>query len=418
MILPTLLREDREFRRFWAGQMISLVGDQISLLALPLVAVLVLRADARQMGYLFAAGLAPNLFFSLFAGAWVDRHGRRRRVMIAADLGRGALLATIPLAYTLGRLTLTQLYAVAFLSGTLSVFFYVSYSTLFVSIVPRERYIEGNSILNGTRALSFMAGPSLGGVLVELLSAPLAIVADAISFLGSAFFLGRIAPGEPPTEEVARGHLAGGVRFILGSSIMRAALAATATINLFNFVFHALFVLYATRTLDVRPGILGAVLGAGAVGGLLGSVVTGPLSRRIGVGPAFILGCILFPLPLVLVPLAAGPKPLILAMLFAAEFGAGLGVMILDISAGSIFATLVPDRLRARVSGAYMVVNYGVRPIGSLLGGALGAALGLRATLWIASLGAVAGFLWLLGSPVPGLKTLDQIGPSENRESG
>ncbi len=418
MILPTLLREDREFRRFWAGQMISLVGDQISLLALPLVAVLVLRADARQMGYLFAAGLAPNLFFSLFAGAWVDRHGRRRRVMIAADLGRAALLATIPLAYTLGRLTLTQLYAVAFLSGTLSVFFYVSYSTLFVSIVPRERYIEGNSILNGTRALSFMAGPSLGGVLVELLSAPLAIVADAISFLGSAFFLGRIAPGEPPTEEVARGHLAGGVQFILGSSIMRAALAATATINLFNFVFHALFVLYATRTLDVRPGILGAVLGAGAVGGLLGSVVTGPLSRRIGVGPAFILGCILFPLPLVLVPLAAGPKPLILAMLFAAEFGAGLGVMILDISAGSIFAALVPDRLRARVSGAYMVVNYGVRPIGSLLGGALGAALGLRATLWIASLGAVAGFLWLLGSPAPGLKTLDQIGPSENRESG
>ncbi len=417
MILPPLLRENQEFRRFWAGQMISLVGDQISLLALPLVAVLVLRADARQMGYLFAAGLAPNLLFSLFAGAWVDRHGRRRRVMIAADLGRAALLATIPLAYALGRLTLVQLYAVAFLTGTLSVFFFVSYSTLFVSLVPRERYIEGNSILNGTRALSFMAGPSLGGVLVELVTAPLAILADAVSFLASAFFLGRIAPGEPPTEEVGRGHLAGGVRFIFSSSIMRAALAATATINLFNFVFHALFVLYATRTLDVRPGILGTVLGAGAIGGLLGSIVTGPLSWRIGVGPAFILGCILFPLPLVLVPLATGPKPLILAMLFAAEFGAGVGVMILDISAGSIFATLVPDRLRARVSGAYTVVNYGVRPIGALLGGALGAALGLRATLWIACLAAVAGFLWLLGSPVPQLKTLDEIGSSENRES-
>lgn len=414
-ILPPLLRDNQEFRRFWAGQMISLVGDQISLIALPLAAVLVLGANAQDMGYLFAAGLAPNLLFSLHAGAWVDRRGRRRRVMIAADLGRAALLATIPLAYALGRLTLAQLYAMAFLTGTLSVFFSVSYSTLFVSIVPRERYIEGNSTLNGTRALSFIAGPSLGGVLVELISAPLAIVADAISFLGSAFFLGRIAPGEPPTEEVARGHLTGGVRFIFGSLIMRAALAATATVNLFNFAFHALFVLYATRVLDVRPGLLGTVLGAGAVGGVLGSLVTGPLSRRIGVGPAFIVGCVLFPLPLVLVPLAAGPKPLILAMLFAAEFGAGLGVMVLDISAGAIFATLVPDRLRARVSGAYMLVNYGVRPIGSLLGGVLGAAIGIRATLWIASLGAVAGFLWLLGSPVPRLKSLDQISTTTPR---
>jgi MFS family permease len=396
--------------------MISLFGDQVTLLALPLVAVLILRADARQMGYLFAAGLVPNLLLSLHAGAWVDRHGQRRRVMIGADLGRAALLATVPLAHALGVLTLTQLYLVAFATGTLSVFFSVSYSTLFVSVVPRDRYIEGNSILNGTRALSFMGGPGLGGMLVELLSAPMAVIADTISFLGSAFFLRRIVAQEPPTAATAEGHLAGGVRFILRSPIMRAALASTATINFFNFVFHALFLLYATRALGVRPAVLGAVLGGGAVGGILGSLMTARLTRRIGLGLAFMLGCILFPLPLVLVPLATGPEPVILALLFAAEFGAGVGVMILDISAGSISATLVPDRLRARVSGAYMVVNYGVRPLGALLGGTLGAAIGLRLTLWVGVVGASAGFLWLLRSPIPGLRTLDQVAEIARRE--
>jgi len=150
------------------------------------------------------------------------------------------------------------------------------------------------------------------------------------------------------------------------------------------------------------------VLGAGAVGGLIGSVATTRLSRRIGIGPAFLVGCILFPVPLLLVPLAGGPKWLVLAMLFLAEFGSGLGVMILDISAASIFAALVPDRLRSRVSGAYTLVNYGVRPVGSLLGGFLGTALGLRSALWIATACAIAGFLWLIPSPIPKMRELPE----------
>jgi MFS family permease len=189
---------------------------------------------------------------------------------------------------------------------------------------------------------------------------------------------------------------------------VRAALGATATINFFNFVFFALFILYATRSLDVEPGPLGLVLGAGAVGGLIGSVVTGRLSRRIGVGPAFAVGCILFPAPLLLVPLARGPEWVVLACLFAAEFGSGLGLMVLDITAGAIFAAVIPDRMRARVAGAYMVVNYGVRPLGALAGGALGSWLGLRPTLWVATAGALLGVLWLLPSPVLGLRTLPE----------
>jgi MFS family permease len=408
-LIPRVLRENLVFRRVWFGQTISLFGDQISLIAIPLTAVLVLDANAKQMGYLIAAELVPNLFFALHAGAWVDRRGRRRQTMIFTDLVRAALLATIPLAYAFDALTIQQLYIVAFLVGTMTVFFFVSYSSLFVALVEREDYVEGNSLLAGSRAFSFVAGPSVGGILVQLLKAPYALLVDSISYLFSAGFLSSIDPVEPETEEAEKGHVVAGVRYIVTSSVMRSSLLATATINLFNFVFHALFILYAVRSLHVRPATLGIVLGAGAVGGLIGSLVTSRLGRRIGIGPTYIVGCIVFPVPLVLVPLAGGPYWLILSMLFLAEFGAGLGVMILDISAASIFAALVPHRLRSRVSGAYMVVNNGIRPVGSLIGGFLGTAIGLQTTLWIGVVGAAAGFLWLLPSPIPKMRELPEL---------
>jgi MFS family permease len=407
-LVPQLLRGNLVFRRFWLGQTISLFGDQITMIAVPLTAVLVLHASAAQMGYLIAAELAPNLLFALHAGAWVDRRGRRRVMMIVCDLGRAALIATIPLAYALDALKIQQLYIVAFLVGSLTVLFHVSYSSLFVSIVPRESYVEANSFLAGSRAFSFVTGPSVGGILVQALKGPFALVVDCATYLVSASNLGSISPQEPPTEEAESGHVVAGVRFVWRNPSMRASLLATATINLFNFIFWALFILYVVRSLHVRPGTLGLVLGAGAVGGVIGSLITTRLGRRIGIGPTYLLGCILFPVPLVLVPLAGGPKPLVLAMLFLAEFGSGLGVMILDISAGSIFAALVPHRLRSRVSGAYMVVNNGVRPVGSLIGGLLGSTIGLRPTLWIAVIGAIAGFLWLLPSPIPKMRELPE----------
>src|SRR5207237_2487591 len=267
----------------------------------------------------------------------------------------------IPVAYAFGGLTLTQLYVVGFLVGTLSVLFYVSYMTLFVSLVPRERYLEANSLLNGSRAFSFVGGPSVGGLLVQILSAPAALVADAVSFLASALAMKSIDPAEPPTEEAERGHLKAGMKYLWSSTIVRASLLATATINFFNFVFWALFILYATRSLHVRPGLLGLVLGAASLGGVIGSLLTGRISRRIGIGPAFALGCVVFPAPLVLVPLAGGPEWAVLGFLFLAEFLSGFGVMILDISVGSIKAALIPDSVRARLRGAYLLVIYGVR---------------------------------------------------------
>lgn len=407
----SLLRQ-ADFRRFWVGESISLLGDQVSLLALPLVAVLVLDAGAADMGYLGAAALAPHLLFSLAAGVWLDRVARRRRIMIAADLLRAALVASVPLAYALDALTFGQLYAVAFLTGSLAVAFDISYGTVFVSVTPRRDYVEANSLLNGSRSLSFVGGPSLAGLLVQLVGAPATLLVDAVSYVASALFLGRVRASEPPLEpaqdESLRARVAEGLRFIAHHPIFRPSLLAVATINLFNFMFFALFVLYATRELGVSPGTLGLVLGAGAVGGILGAVVASRIGRRLGIGGAFALGCVLFPAPLVLVPLASGPEWLILGMLFLAEFLSALGVMILDINVGAIIPALTPHRLRSRATGAFRFVNYGVRPVGALIGGALGAAIGLRPTLWIATVGAVAGALWLLPSPVPALRELPE----------
>ena len=340
-MVPALLR-DRVFRRYWSGSTISMFGDQISGVALPLAAVLALHVGAAQMGYLTALEWLPSLLFGLPAGAWVDRRGRRRRTMIAADLGRAALFASIPVTYALHALTLAQLFAVTFGAGVLSIGFNVSDATLFVSIVAPDRYLDGQSLVYGSRALSFVGGPSIGGLLVQALSAPFAVAADALSFLGSAFFLGRIRPAEPPADSSGGSALAG-ARFIAGSALVRASLIAVATINFFNLMFAALYLLYAVRVLHIRPGLVGVLIGMAAVGGLLGALVTKRIAARIGVGWAYAAGCLLFTAPLVLWPLAHGSISLILLMLFAAEFVSGFGVMMLDISIGTIFAAVIPD---------------------------------------------------------------------------
>lgn len=398
--MPELLR-DPDFRGFWTGQTISVFGDQISAIALPLVAVYTLRTGPAQMGILSALVWLPSLLFAVHAGAWVDRRGRRRATIIAADLARAALLLTVPACAALGVLTIWQLYAVAFGTGVFGLLFTVAQPAVFVALVPPGQYVEGNSLIYGSRALGFVGGPSMGGLLVQLLTAPYAVVADALSFLGSALFLSRIRPAEAPPDRSRQGALTAGAKFLASSAVVRASLIAVSVVNFFNFVFLALFVLYATRSLHIQAGLLGLVLGAGAVGGVLGALVTRRLADRLGVGLVYTLSCLVFTAPLVLVPLAAGSRLTIAAMLFAAEFGSGFGVMMLDITIGAIFAAVIPDRLRSRVTGAFQAVNYGVRPLGALAGGFLGAHIGLRPTLWIATAGGMAGFLVLLPTSVP-----------------
>jgi MFS family permease len=407
VVIPPLLRENVNFRRYFAGQAVSLLGDQVTIIALPLTAVLALHATPGQMGALLTMALVPNLIFSLHAGGWVDRRGKRRQVMIATDAGRALLIATIPVAFAFHHLTWAQLYVVSFLTGTLGVFFYVAYGGFFQTIVARQDYVAANSLIHGSRAFSFVAGNSLGGILVQLFRGPYALAIDAVSYVWSAWFLGRIDAAEPPGADAESGGLLAGARWIRDNAVIRAELLGVATLNLFNFMFFALFVLYATRSLDVAPAALGIVLGAASVGTLMGSFVTARISRRIGIGPAFLIGCFLFPAPLVLVPAAGGPHWLVLGLLFAAEFLSGIGLMLLDIMAGTISAATVPPPLRSRVSGAFMVVNNGVRPVGTTIGGILGSTIGVRPTLWIATLGALLGLAWLLPSPIPQLRELE-----------
>jgi MFS family permease len=409
---PPPLRRQPEFLKLWAAQSISQLGDQITLLALPLVAVLTLDASAAEMGLLTAAELMPHLLFSLFAGVWIERSTRRRHLMILADIGRALLLGSVPLAAAFDLLTFTQLLGVAFAVGTFAVLFEISWATLLITVVPRRDVVEANSKFSLSRALSFVAGPSLAGFLVQVLTAPVTLLLDAISFVGSALFLGRIRVEEPPVDEDGREStlrsLRSGLGFVLGDPLIRSELACVATINLFNFVFWAIFVLFATKELGVSPGVLGLALGAGAVGGIVGSLVAVRLERTIGIGPAFTLGAVLFPLPLVLVPLATGPKPVIAAMLASAEFLSSVGVMILDVNGSSLSLLRTPHRIRSRVAGSFRFVNYGIRPIGALLGGALGTALGLHTAIWIGALGALLGVFWLVFSPIPRLRAVPE----------
>lgn len=412
-LIPPLLFDAPDFRRLWTGQTISVLGDEVHRIGLPLVAVLALGADAGQMGSLTAAGLLPHLLFSLAAGAWLDRVRRRRRVMILADLGRAALIASIPIAYVLDALSVLQLFVVSFLAGCLTVIFEVAWNTVFVSVVKRDRFVEAMSLLNGSRSLANVGGPTVGGILVQVLGAPLAMLADALSYLGSVVFLRRIEATEPAVEPEAAGlreRVLAGLAFIFRDPIIRPILLSSASINLFNYAFAALFILYATTELGVAPGVLGLALGAGAVGGVLGAVVASGIGRRIGLGPAYALGCIVFPASLVLVPVAGGdmPMPVILALLFASEFGAGIGVMVLDINVGAVMSARIPDRIRSRAIGSFRFVNYGVRPLGALLGGLLGTALGVREALFAATIASALGVLWLAGSRILHLRDLPQ----------
>jgi predicted MFS family arabinose efflux permease len=403
---PPLLRQP-EFLKLWGAQSISQLGDQVTLLALPLVAVLTLDASAAQMGFLVAAELLPHLFFSLLAGVWIERAQRRRRLMILADAARAGLLLSVPIAAAFGVLSFVQLYAVAFAVGTFAVMFEVSWPMLFISVVPRQDVVDANSKMSLSRSVSFVVGPSVAGFLVQVLTAPVTLLVDALSYVGSALFLTRIRAQEPPVENDGNGvvrSLRDGMRFVLGDELIRADLGCSATINLFNFVFHAIFVLYATRELGVAPGTLGVALGIGAVGGILGALVAPRLEQAIGIGRSVVLGSLLFPAPLILVPIASGSELQLGLFLAAAEFFSAVGVMIFDVSAGSLTFLRTPDRIRARTAGTFRFVNYGIRPIGALLGGALGTALGLQAALWIGVVGALAGVVWLVFSPIPRLR--------------
>jgi len=398
-----------DFVKLWVGQSISLLGSQITFLALPLTAVLVLDATPAQMGFLTAAEAIPSLLVGLFVGVWVD-HYRRRPILIAADLGRAALLIVIPIAAILGVLRIEHLYIVAFLVGALELVFDVAHRSFLPSLVKREQLVEGNSKLEMSRSVAMIIGPGVAGGLVQLVTAPIAIAVNAISFLISALFLGwirtpELAPKPSDQQQNIWGEIGEGLKLVSNNRLLRAIAGCIGTLGLFNSVLEAVLVLYVTRELGIGPGLLGLAFASGSVGFLLGALLPGWATRRFGLGPGIIGGLLLVGLSDLLIPLLDGSMAVvvILMVLMVAQFFFGLGFVIFNTGQVSLRQAITPDHLQGRMNAVMSFIGWGVVPLGGLLGGGLGEMIGLRPTLLLAALGEILAVLWLLLSPMRSL---------------
>jgi MFS family permease len=397
-----VLFRHRDFRLLWGGETVSQLGSQVSLLAIPLLAVRTLHATTFQMGLLTAASTAAFLVVGLPAGVWVDRI-RRRRVMILADLGRMVALGSVPVAYAAGLLTLAQLFVVTLTAGVLTVFFDVAYQSYLPALVGREHLGEGNAKLTGSEEAATVAGPSIAGGLVQAVGGAAAVAVDAASFLVSAAALAAIRAPEAKPEVPEGGHpklvhdIAEGLRFVFSHSLLRAIAGTTATANFFSGIAAAVEVVFLVRTVHASPGQIGLLFTFGGVGGVLGALAAGPIARRVGGARATLIG----------IGLNAGALLIPLTMPGAGLlfFGAGMlavsfAAVVYNVNQVSFRQRLCPDRLLGRMNATMRFVVWGVLPIGALLGGVFGSAFGLRTTLWIGAVGESLAGLWLVFSPM------------------
>jgi MFS family permease len=407
------LLRDHDFSRLFLADTVSQLGSQVSMLALPLVAVLSLHASPLQVGVLAACETAAFLLVGLPAGAWVDRM-RRRDVLIAGDLGRAVLLGTVPLAWWAGLLTMPQLYAVALLTGVLTVFFDVAYQSYLPHLVGRDHLVEGNAKLEAVRGVNQIAGPAVAGFVIKLLTAPVAVAADAVSFLGSALFVGLIRKREPRPERVPGAHLgreiAEGVRFVLSNRLLRSIAMCTGSSNLFSSMSGAMTIVLLAGILRLDPGTIGVFFSVGAVGGLAGAFVATTIARWVGQGPTIWLSlAITAPFGL-LVPLAQRGW-----LLWAAAVGMSVfwfGGVVYNVIQVSFRQGLTPERLLGRMNATMRFLVWGTMPIGGLIGGLFGQYLGVRETLWVAAIGGILAFLPTYFSPLRTMRELPSREPA------
>ena len=401
---PAGLWTHREFVKLWAGSTISVFGSEVTGIAIPLLAVLALEASPAQMGFLRAAGSAPAFLLGLAAGAWLDRV-RRRPVLIAADVGRALVLALIPAAALAGALRIELLYAVAFLAGALSIAFDVAYMAYLPSLVTRDELVEGNAKLSATASLAQTAGQSLGGVLVQTLGAPVAILIDAASYLASAVAVWAIRAPEPPTVPAAErrallAEIAEGGRFVWTHPLLK-WIAAYLVAHFFAVnVFLSVVVLYLVRERGLAPAAYGAITAALGLGSLIGALAARPLAARIGGGRTIVAGALVDGVALLLVPAAGGGRASVAVAAALSYFGLGLGVLLMSVNQMSLRQSITPDGLQGRMNATFRTANLGAALAGSLLGGALGSTIGLRATLLAGGLGVLAAATILTMSPL------------------
>ncbi len=406
-----------DFLKLWSAETISQFGTQVTQLALPLVAVITLEVSAFEVAVLGVVEFAPFLLFSLPAGVWVDRLPRRP-ILITGDFARAALLASIPIAFALDVLTMWQLYAVGFLFGVFTVFFDVAYQSYLPSLVEREQLVDGNSKLELSRSAAQLGGPAIAGVLVQVLKAPVAILADSISFFASGLFVLRISKREEnvPTraerQEAKTGmrtELAEGLRWVLGNRYLRTIAACTATFNFFGSLMGAILIVYLVRTLEMSPSMIGLLFGLANVGYLAGALTSNRISTRIGVGPAIVAGG-LCGVAMLLIPLAPQNADGAFAYLLVAEMIVGFGVVLYNVTQVSMRQAITPERLQGRMNSVMRFIVWGVMPLGTLLGGALATAVDLRAAIWAGAVGVSLAWLPLVIGPIWSLREVPAVG--------
>ncbi len=400
-----------DFRRLWVGDTLSQLGVPLTGLALPVLAVETLGADERQMGLLVALESVAFLVIGLPAGAWVDRW-RKKRVLVAGDLARAAVLASVPLAWAAGTLTMVQLYVVAAALSVATVFFDVAYQSFLPSLVAPEQVVDGNSKLQASQSVAQIAGPAAGGALLKVLSPAWLVAGNAVTFLLSAAFVGRIAHSETPpdrsTRRPLRVEVGEGLRFVVTHRLLRRIVACTSLSNLFMAMTAALLTLFVLRDLGESPATLGLVFSASAVGGLVGAVVTNAVTRVVGEGRAIALSALVGVPFLALTPAAAlVPEGRWAAVvLVVGGVGTWFSVVVYNITQVSFRQRVCPPALLGRMNASVRFVVWGTQPIGALAGGLLGAALGVLPTLWLAVAGGLLATLPVVVSPLLGMRDL------------
>jgi len=412
-IEPAARSRNPDFSKLWIGQSISMIGSQVTFLALPITAAVTLSATSLQMGILSAIGSAPALLFGLLAGVWVDRN-KRRPILIGADIARALVLGVIPLSAILGVLRVEVLYIVGFLAGIFGLFFNVAYRSYLPTLVGRQQLVKANSQLELSNSVAEIIGPGAAGGLVQLIGAPLAIAVDAFSFLISAFSIGLIRAPEPSIKKVEDGTNLGseikeGLSLVFGERSLRAIAGCISSLSLFNAIFEAVQILYLTRQLGLTAGWLGLIFAGGSVGFLLGALIADRLTRWLGLGRSLVLGVLITGASDLLIPLAGkiSTLGLVIGMLMVAQFFFGMGLTIFQIGQVSLRQSLTPDHLQGRMNATLSMLTWGIAPLGGLLGGVLGQVIGLSPTLVLAATGEMLAVIWLVISPI---KKIQQTG--------
>jgi MFS family permease len=408
------LWRNQDFLWLWSSQTISQFGSQISQLALPLVAIVALDESAFEVALLGVVEFLPFLLLSLPAGVWVDRL-RRRPILVVSDFLRAAALASIPLAYWADALTMWQLYVVGFIVGVGTVFFDVAYQSYLPSLVTRSELTEGNSKLEVSRSAAQLGGPGVAGVLIGLLTAPVAVAADAISFVVSGLLLGRIRTQESaPTVEDRRPlltELREGLGYVLKHPYVRPMAASVAIFNFFGNVGGAILLVYAVRELDLSATTIGIVLALGNIGFLAGALVAKRVESLLGVGRTIVASSALSIPGLLLIPLA--PHDLAVPFFVASGLIVGFAIVLYNVTAISLMQAITPDRLLGRMNASRRFLVWGVIPLGGLVGGALATSIGLRPTLFVGAIGGSLAVLPLLLSPVRSLQRVPEASDEE-----